>query len=38
MINSPKVSTYDLQPEMSAINITESIISEIDKGESDFIC
>ena len=38
MINSPKVPTYDLQPEMSADNITKSIISELDKGESDFIC
>ncbi len=38
MIPSPKVATYDLQPEMSAAGITEAIIAEIDKGGSDFIC
>lgn len=35
---SPKVATYDLKPEMSAKEITSSIISEIEKYESDFIC
>ena len=35
---SPKVATYDLQPEMSAYDIRDKIIPEIDKGEVDFIC
>lgn len=38
MVNSPKVSTYDLQPEMSAEEVTTSILPEIEKAESDFIC
>ncbi|MEZ4824760.1 MAG: 2,3-bisphosphoglycerate-independent phosphoglycerate mutase [Bacteroidia bacterium] len=35
---SPKVATYDLQPEMSASEIRDKIIAEIEKGEADFIC
>ncbi len=35
---SPKVATYDLQPEMSAKDITEGIIPELDKKEVDFVC
>ena len=35
---SPKVATYDLKPEMSANEITESIIKEIDEESADFIC
>lgn len=35
---SPKVATYDLQPEMSAFDITNAILPEIQKGEVDFIC
>ena len=35
---SPKVATYDLQPEMSAKDIAEGIIPELDKKEVDFIC
>lgn len=35
---SPKVATYDLQPEMSAYEIRDKIIPEINKGEVDFIC
>lgn len=35
---SPKVATYDLQPEMSAYDIRDKIIPEIEKGEVDFIC
>lgn len=35
---SPKVPTYDLKPEMSAKEITESIIPELQKSEVDFIC
>ncbi|TRX61362.1 2,3-bisphosphoglycerate-independent phosphoglycerate mutase [Fulvivirga sp. M361] len=35
---SPKVATYDLQPEMSAAEIRDKIIPEIDSGWPDFIC
>ncbi len=35
---SPKVATYDLQPEMSAYNITDAIIPELKKGTVDFVC
>ena len=38
MVNSPKVATYDLQPEMSAEEVTTSILPEIEKAETDFIC
>lgn len=35
---SPKVATYDLQPEMSAYDIRDAIIPELQKGEVDFVC
>jgi len=35
---SPKVATYDLQPEMSAYEIRDAIIPELEKGEVDFVC
>lgn len=35
---SPKVATYDLQPEMSANDIKDKIIPELQKGEVDFVC
>lgn len=35
---SPKVATYDLQPEMSANDIKDAIIPELRKKEADFIC
>ena len=35
---SPKVATYDLKPEMSAYEITDSLVKEIDSGKQDFIC
>ncbi len=38
MLPSPKVATYDLQPEMSAPGVTAAIVAEINKGEADFIC
>jgi 2,3-bisphosphoglycerate-independent phosphoglycerate mutase len=38
MIPSPKVATYDLQPEMSAAGVTEAILPEIEKKEASFIC
>lgn len=37
-IPSPKVTTYDLQPEMSALLVTEELIGELIKQETDFIC
>lgn len=38
MVASPKVATYDLQPEMSAYEVTDTIVAEINKGEADFVC
>lgn len=38
MVPSPKVATYDLQPEMSAVEITDLLIPEIEKESADFIC
>lgn len=38
MVASPKVATYDLQPEMSAIPVTTAICKELEKGEVDFVC
>ena len=38
MVPSPKVATYDLQPEMSAAEITDKLIVEIDQESADFIC
>ena len=35
---SPKVATYDLQPEMSAVALTDAIIPEIENNHPDFIC
>ena len=35
---SPKVATYDLQPEMSAMDIRDKIVPELNSGETDFIC
>ena len=35
---SPKVATYDLKPEMSAEDIRDAILPELDKKEADFIC
>jgi 2,3-bisphosphoglycerate-independent phosphoglycerate mutase len=35
---SPKVATYDLKPEMSAADLRDKIIPELDKKEPDFIC
>jgi len=36
--NSPKVATYDLQPEMSAYELKDALIPELKKGEVDFVC
>jgi 2,3-bisphosphoglycerate-independent phosphoglycerate mutase len=38
MAPSPKVATYDLQPEMSATELTDLLLPEIEKGEADFVC
>lgn len=38
LVNSPKVATYDLQPEMSAYEVTEKIVAELKTGEPDFVC
>lgn len=35
---SPKVATYDLQPEMSAHEIKDKIIPELEARSADFIC
>lgn len=35
---SPKVATYDLKPEMSAYEIKDAIIPELEKEEADFVC
>ena len=38
MVPSPKVATYDLQPEMSAVGITDAIVTDIVQNQPDFIC
>jgi 2,3-bisphosphoglycerate-independent phosphoglycerate mutase len=38
LINSPKVSTYDMQPEMSAPEVTEKIVAELKNNQPDFFC
>lgn len=37
LVNSPKVATYDLQPEMSAYEVTDKVLDEIDKDIHDTI-
>lgn len=36
--NSPKVATYDLQPEMSAYELKDALVPELNKGAVDFVC
>ncbi|HYE53378.1 MAG TPA: 2,3-bisphosphoglycerate-independent phosphoglycerate mutase, partial [Chitinophagaceae bacterium] len=38
LIPSPKVATYDLKPEMSALEVTDAIVKEIDAESADFVC
>jgi 2,3-bisphosphoglycerate-independent phosphoglycerate mutase len=38
IVPSPKVATYDLQPEMSALEVTTKIMAELDGELPDFIC
>ena len=37
LVNSPKVATYDLQPEMSAYEVTEKCVAAIESGKYDMI-
>ncbi|MEO0339535.1 MAG: 2,3-bisphosphoglycerate-independent phosphoglycerate mutase [Bacteroidota bacterium] len=38
LIPSPKVATYDLKPEMSALEITAAITEDIRANQPDFVC
>ena len=38
LVNSPKVATYDLQPEMSAPKVTEHVVEELTTLQPDFLC
>ncbi len=38
MVPSPKVPTYDLKPEMSAVEITDQLIDYVNEKKPDFIC
>lgn len=37
LVPSPKVATYDLQPEMSAVEVTDKVVAAIQSGKYDFI-
>ncbi|XPE40375.1 hypothetical protein ACNKHK_23420 [Shigella flexneri] len=37
LINSAKVATYDLQPEMSSAELTEKLVAAIESGKYDTI-
>ena len=37
LVPSPKVATYDLQPEMSALEVTDKVVAAIESGKYDFI-
>ena len=37
MAPSPKVATYDLQPEMSAVPLTDKVIAHLDTGKYDML-
>ena len=37
LIPSPKVATYDLQPEMSAEEVTQALLAELDKDKFDVV-
>jgi len=37
LVNSPKVATYDLQPEMSAFEVKDKMVAELKKQKFDFI-
>jgi len=38
LIDSPKVATYDLQPEMSAYGVKDAVIADMKENAADFIC
>ena len=38
LVNSPKVATYDLQPEMSAFGVRDRIVEDIKENKPNFIC
>ncbi|MCK3685536.1 2,3-bisphosphoglycerate-independent phosphoglycerate mutase [Maribellus sp. YY47] len=38
LVQSPKVPTYDHQPEMSAPGVRDAIVPKLEKGEADFVC
>ncbi len=38
LVNSPKVATYDLQPEMSADEVKDKVVAELNTKKYDFIC
>lgn len=38
LVPSPKVATYDLKPEMSAVEITDLLLPELQQQTADFIC
>ncbi|WP_319500697.1 2,3-bisphosphoglycerate-independent phosphoglycerate mutase [uncultured Draconibacterium sp.] len=38
LVASPKVPTYDHQPEMSAPEVTKAIVPKLENGEADFVC
>ena len=38
MASSPKVATYDLQPEMSAMELTERALEKMQQEQYDFVC
>lgn len=38
MVPSPKVATYDMKPEMSAHQVTDSMLTVLEKSEADFVC
>lgn len=38
LVNSPKVATYDLQPEMSAFELKDKVVDEIKNQSTDFMC
>lgn len=38
LVNSPKVATYDLQPEMSALKVKNKVVEALNSNKYDFIC
>jgi 2,3-bisphosphoglycerate-independent phosphoglycerate mutase len=37
LVDSPKIATYDLKPEMSAIEVTDALLKELDKNDLDVV-